>query len=186
MLVVMGLPGVGKSSILKGALEGRDIKVINYGDVAIDVAKRRKLSTDRDALISLPVKEHLDLQDAVVAQLKDTPKTILDTHAVLKRRPSGYIPGLTPSLFKKVTIDALVFIDAPSDEIAKRRQADPARTRPAMSAEELDEIRRFSLSAISVYSASTGAPIYVITNREGRSKEAIQGLKDILDSLGWN
>ncbi|VVB73191.1 Adenylate kinase [uncultured archaeon] len=185
MLVVMGLPGVGKSSVLKGALEGRDIKVINYGDVAIEVAKKRKMTTDRDALISLPVKAHLELQDAVVAQLKDAPKTILDTHAVLKRRPSGYIPGLTPSLFKKVTIDALVFIDAPSDEIARRRKADPARARPAMTVEELDEIRRFSLSAISVYSASTGAPIYVITNREGRSKEAIRGLRDIFDSLGW-
>jgi len=185
MLIVMGLPGVGKSSILRGALEGRNIKVINYGDVAIDVAKSKKLTTDRDALISLPVKEHLKLQDSVVAKLKDTPNTILDTHAVLKRRPSGYIPGLTPSLFKKITIDALVFLDAPSEEIVRRRKADPTRTRPAMTTEELDEIRRFSLSAISVYSASTGAPIYVITNREGKSAEAIKALKDIFDSLGW-
>lgn len=43
MLIVMGLPGVGKSSILKGALEGRDVKVINYGDIAISVAKRKRL-----------------------------------------------------------------------------------------------------------------------------------------------
>lgn len=118
-------------------------------------------------------------------QLKDTPQTILDTHAVLKRKPFGYIPGLTPSLLKKVTIDALVFIDAPSKEIVNRRQADPLRTRPSMTVGELDEIRRFSLSAISVYSASTGSPIYIITNRDGKSKDAIESMKQIFDSLGW-
>jgi len=185
MLIVMGLPGVGKSSILKGALEGRNVQVVNYGDLAIDVAKKKKIASNRDAINALPIKEHLELQDAVVAKLKDTPRTILDTHAVLRRKPSGYIPGLTPSLFKKITVDALVFIDAPSDEIVARRKADPARTRPTMAVGELDEIRRFSLSAISVYSASTGAPIYVVTNREGRSKDAVNALNDVLDSLGW-
>lgn len=185
MLIVMGLPGVGKSSILKGALEGRDIKFINYGDIATEVAKKKGIASDRDTLNSLPVKEHLKLQDAVVAQLKDTPRTILDTHAVLKRKPSGYIPGLTPSLFKKITVDALVFIDAPSNEIVERRSADPARIRPILTSEDLDETRRFSLGAISVYSASTGAPIYLITNRKGKSKEAINALKDVFDSLGW-
>jgi len=184
-LIVMGLPGVGKTSVLKEAMRKIKSKVtiINYGDIVAEIAKR-----NRDAILDLPVKEHLKLQDAVVSRLvkvANKPKTIVDTHAILRRKPLGYIAGLHPLFFKKLKVDGFIFIDAPSDQIIARRIKDKTRERVYLSKDEIDEHRLLSKILIGAYAARTGAPFYIITNIDGKLSETADSFKSILQNIGW-
>ena len=57
MIIVMGLPGAGKTTVLNNAVSGfADWKVLNYGDMMFEIAKREKLVNDRDEMRKLPLK----------------------------------------------------------------------------------------------------------------------------------
>ncbi len=185
VLVVMGLPGVGKSSVVKAAMKkiSSKITLINYGDIVAEIAKK-----NRDSIIDLPVKEHLKLQDAVVKKLSkiaNKPKTIVDTHAILRRKPLGYIAGLHPLFFQKIKIDGFIFIDAPSDQIIARRISDKTRERIYLSKVEIDEYRLLSKVLIGSYAAKSGSPFYIIQNIDGKLDETSNDFKSILHNIGW-
>jgi adenylate kinase len=186
----MGLPGVGKSSVLAEAMKRAKSKIalINYGDMAVEAASEKGLAKDRDKLIDLPVKSQLELQDLVVsklAKLGNKQNIILDTHAVVRRRPVGYIAGLHPVFLKKLKIDGFVFVDAPSEQIMGRRAADRTRERSALSKEEIDEYRLLAKMLISSYAAATGAPFYYISNLDGKLKESADNLVSVIKNIGW-
>ena len=186
MLIVMGLPGVGKSSVLKSMKERHpSVELINYGDLLFSAAKKQFNLPDRDRIVDLPMKEHAAIQREAILQIKGGKNTILDTHAVLKK-PSGFLPGLAPELLSKKEIEGFVFIDAPTKDIIERRTGDPARTRPEMSAEELDSIRNHSFSSIKMYSAATGKPVFILINRKGKLEDTVEEFEHILESLNWD
>jgi len=185
MLIVVGLAGAGKSTVLKKFLEERkDINIVNYGDIALDIALKKKFADNRDKINALPSTRHKKLQEEVVKQLKDSPKTILDTHAILKHDP-GYIAGITPELLKKVKIEGFVFIDASSEEILLRRKKDKTRTRKILTKEEIDNDRLLSQVLIGGWVSQTGAPFYFIHNKEGKLEEAVDEIKKIVKDLEW-
>jgi adenylate kinase len=187
MLVFMGLAGAGKSTVLNKFLEVRkDVKKINYGDLAVEVAINKKLVTDRDKINSLTSFQHKKLQEDVVKQLKekDSPKTILDTHAILRHNP-GYIAGITPELMKKINIEGFVFIDASPDEILLRRKSDPTRTRSMLTKEQIDEDRMLSKALICGYVSITGVPFYFVHNKQGNLDNAVDEIRKIVEDLGW-
>ena len=185
MLIVIGLPGAGKTTILAEVKNRRKVAIINYGDVATEIAKKEGLLQHRDQVLELPPEKIKELQEKSISAFEDNPRTILDTHALLSLRPSGKLPGLTPSLFKKVKVEALVFIDAPSKEVVDRRKRDTSRKRPTISEEELDRNREESTRMIKVYAEQYTVPFFTITNRDGKLEDAVKEFLNVLDSLGW-
>ena len=182
----MGLPGVGKSSILNVMKERHpSINLINYGDLLFSAARLQFNLRDRDKIVDLPMEAHLKIQKEAIKLIKGGKNTILDTHAVLKK-PSGFLPGLAPDILSKPEIEGFVFIDAPTKDIMERRAGDPARTRPGLSAEELNEIRSHSFSKIKMYSASTGKPVFILINRKGKIDDTVEEFEHIIASLNWD
>ena len=185
MLIVVGLAGAGKSTVLKKFLEERnDISIVNYGNLALNVALSGKLAEDRDRINSLPSTTHRKIQEEVVKQLNDSPRTILDTHAILKHDP-GYIAGITPDLLKKVKIEGFVFIDASSEELLSRRSRDKTRTRSMPTKEQIDDDRFLCKTLICGWVSQTGAPFYFIHNKEGDLDSAVGEMRKIAKDLEW-
>ncbi len=185
MLIVMGLPGVGKSSVLKEITARHPkVKIINYGDLLFLSAKKRFSLQDRDKIVELPMKDHLAIQKEAIKSIDTGRMVILDTHAVLKK-PTGFLPGLAPELLEKEGIEGFVFIDAPTKDIIDRRLGDQKRTRPAMTAEELNGIRSASFSNITGYSAATKKPVFILINRKGKIDDTVEEFEHVLKNLGW-
>ena len=185
MLIVVGLAGAGKSTVLKKFVEERsDVKIVNYGDIALNVALKNKYVEDRDKINSLSSKVHKKIQEDVVKQIGDTPKTILDTHAILKHDP-GYIAGITPALLKKVNVEGFVFIDASSEEVLSRRQNDKTRARAMLTKEQIDNDRLLCKALICGYVSQIGAPFYFIHNEEGKLDRSVNEMKKIAKDLEW-
>jgi adenylate kinase len=179
MIIVMGLPGAGKSTVLSVA-SGTAYKIANYGDLMLEIAKKEAGIKHRDELRKMGTETQKKVQSAVGKALSEMGgKVILDTHCSIAT-PGGYLPGLPYSLLSKLKVECLVLITAPIDEIMGRRSQDNSRVRDAQSADSLSEHDSHNRSLLSAYSCLTGAPAVIISNRNGALSEAQQKLLQLL------
>ena len=70
-IVIVGIPGVGKTTLVTKLVEiltsnGKTVKVVSFGTVMFDEAQKRGLS-DRDQLRKLPMNEQKNLQKLATA-----------------------------------------------------------------------------------------------------------------------
>ncbi len=176
MIIVMGLPGAGKTTVLKGVKSKH--KILNYGDLMFEIEKEKYGIKDRDDMRKLPVEKQKEVQKLVAEKLaKEKEKIILDTHCSVNT-PGGYYPGLPFDFLKRLKVDALILVTADPHEVEARRAQDPTRKR------DVDDIALHDLlnkAFLAAYSAFTGAPAVVILNRQGKLKEAVAALQKICD-----
>lgn len=175
MIIVMGLPGAGKSTILNGLKT--DYKILNHGDLMFEIEKEMFDVKDRDDMRRLPIEKQKQAQKMVYEKLsKMEGKIILDTHCSVST-PNGYLPGVPFDYLKILKVDALVLITADVKEVAERRASDPTRKRDVDDVALHDEMNK---SYLASYSAFTGAPAVIIYNRQGKVEEAVEQLQKIL------
>ena len=98
-IVITGVPGVGKTTVVNGALEklgkeGIEYQAINFGTFMFEVASNQKIVADRDGMRKLPGPVQKDIQrKAAQAIAKVEGNVIIDTHCTVKT-PKGFLAGL--------------------------------------------------------------------------------------------
>ncbi|MEM4554995.1 MAG: adenylate kinase [Candidatus Anstonellaceae archaeon] len=178
MIIVMGLPGAGKSTVLSAT--PKDYKIINYGDLMFEIAQKKYGVSNRDQIRKLDPKKQATIQSLVgkkLSQMKG--KIILDTHCSIAT-PKGYLPGLPLKLLSKMKVDLLVLITAPFEDIIMRRQSDTSRIRDSQTADSLAEHDSINRAFLAAYSCITGAPCVILSNRQGKLHEAQQKFLSLL------
>ncbi len=185
MIIVMGLPGAGKTTVLNGAVSGfADWKVLNYGDMMFEIAKKERLVSERDEMRKLPLKSQKRIQDEAASKLSDMKgKLILDTHCSV-HTPTGYMPGLPYEQLRKLKVDYLVFVSAPAKDILGRRQRDTTRKRDAVSIGDIERDMAVNTAYLCAYSALSGAAASIIMNSDGKLDEAVGKLREIIKRAG--
>ncbi|MBD3209854.1 adenylate kinase [Candidatus Micrarchaeota archaeon] len=175
MIVVMGLPGAGKSTVLNEL--DTDYRVVNYGDLMLEVEKEKFGVKGRDDMRKLPIEKQKEAQKMVYERLsRMQEKVILDTHCAVNT-PGGFFPGLPFECLRMLKVDALVLITAEVEEVKQRRAEDPTRQRDTDNVELHDAMNKSFLAA---YSAFTGAPAVIIYNRQNKLEQAVAELQDVL------
>ena len=175
MIIVMGLPGAGKTTVLNG-IES-DYAVVNYGDLMLEIEKEMFGIKDRDEMRKLPIEQQVQAQKKVYERLSQMKgKVILDTHCSVST-PNGFFPGLPFEYLKMLKVEALVLITADVAEVAKRRLEDPTRIRDVDDIALHDNMNKAFMAA---YSAFTGAPAVVIYNRQDQLEAAVAQLQKVL------
>jgi adenylate kinase len=175
MIIALGVPGAGKTTVLKGLKT--DYTIVNYGDLMLEIEKKEFGIKDRDEMRKLPIeKQRLAQKLAAEALARMHGKVILDTHCSVAT-PSGYYPGLPFEFLKLWKVDALVYVTADVEELKARRENDPTRKRDVDDIALHDEMNRGYLAA---YSAFSGAPAVIIHNRNNRLVEAVAKFQALL------
>ena len=91
VVVVTGVPGVGKSTVM-GAAEEYGYKIVNFGTTMFEEAQKEGVS-DRDDMRKLAVEEQQRLQKQAGEKISKMGNVVVDTHASILT-PAGYMPGL--------------------------------------------------------------------------------------------
>ncbi|MDE0089928.1 MAG: adenylate kinase [Thaumarchaeota archaeon] len=176
-IVVVGIPGVGKTSLLAKMLEilgskDRSVTVISFGTTMFDIAKENGVE-DRDQLRSLPISEQKDLQKAAASRIAGRSEqiVIIDTHAFV-RSPEGYYPGLPAHVLEIIRPTNFVSVTARPEEIFSRRVSDVTRKRDKVNILDIKKELAVQSGMMSACSVITGSPIKQILNGEGRIDEA--------------
>lgn len=171
--IAFGIPGVGKSSVLKKVAEQLPIERIHWGNIAYEIAKEEGIDVGYDQLRrqSLSVQKQLQQKTAQkIAEIINADRSkhyVIETHAALKT-PQGYLPGLTHQIIADVKPDTFIVYEAHSGHIYHRRMVDENRDRsddPTIDGVDLNlDITRHFGSAFAVEAHGT---IFVIENKEG-------------------
>ncbi|MEM0437809.1 MAG: adenylate kinase [Candidatus Micrarchaeia archaeon] len=178
MIIVMGTPGAGKSTVLNAlAAKHPEIKVVNFGTVMFEIAKEEYGVAGRDDMRKLPREKYRELQRKA-AQLiaKMPPNTIIDTHASVNTA-DGYHPGLPQYVLSELPIDAFVYIYAGIEDVIERRRKDTSRQRDTEPPEQLRLHESINLAMVSAYAAYVNAPVKFIHNKTGLLEEAVGQLE---------
>jgi adenylate kinase len=176
-IILVGIPGVGKTTLLTTMVEilkdhKKNVVVINYGSLMFDVAKENGL-TDRDQLRKLSVSEQQRLQKLAAEQISQHEEEviIIDTHAFINS-PEGYYPGLPEHVLKIIKPDNFVSVSAKPEEIYNRRMKDDTRNRDKITLANIKKELDVQSGMISACAVITGSPVRLVLNGEGKIDEA--------------
>ena len=196
-VIVTGVPGVGKTTVLSRAVElasseGLRVLVVNFGDYMVSEAKRLGLVEHRDQLRYLPLRKQLELQEYAAKAIVEDAKSkglglgdylLVDTHAVI-RTATGYWPGLPRPVVEQLKPDAIVLVEAPAEQIVARQIRDKSRVRSDLADVRLvEEMMQFARQAAMASAVLASASVYVVENLEGRVEEAAKSLLELLKRL---
>lgn len=184
-VIIVGVPGVGKSTIISNATttlqkKGTTLSTVVFGSVMFDEAKKLGIN-DRDQIRKQTIDVQQRLQNMTadhISSLNDS-IVVVDTHLFIKTQ-SGYYPGLPMNLILKLNPERLILITANSEEILNRRKNDSTRTRDLISEDEIKRDIEVSLSMISSLSILTGAPFEIIYNHDNMIDSATSLLVELL------
>ncbi len=187
--VIVGIPGVGKTTVISQASEilkrERKTTVVVFGTLMFEEAKAKMGIKHRDEMRGMPIERQRNLQEMAAQHIADMADDIVlvDTHLFISTI-EGYYPGLPRRLLEIMKPTNLVMVAADPQEIADRRRADQTRQRDIISAESIQ--RELDISRMMVASCSilTGAPFAIVSNSDGKSEEAAANIAKIL--LGSN
>ena len=176
-IVVVGIPGVGKTTLLRKMTEllqkeQKIVKVVNFGTAMIEVGSERGIK-DRDQLRKLPTSEQRELQKAAATRIAQRTEhiVIIDTHAFVRAR-EGYYPGLPTHVLEIIKPTNFITVVAKPEEIFSRRMNDETRNRDKVNIFDIKKELSVQSGIMSTCSVITGSPIKHIQNGQGHIEEA--------------
>ena len=179
VIVVTGIPGVGKTSVMQKAAEGMDIQFVTFGTIMIDIAQELKLVKDRDEMRKLTLDQQKQLQIKTAEKVGKMKNVILDTHCTVKT-PKGYLPGLPEWVLRKLNPTAIVIVEADPQEIFDRRAKDETRNRDPDSVEKIEEHQMINRAAAMAYATLTGATVKIVFNHDNALDAAVKEAEPVL------
>jgi len=187
-VIIVGIPGVGKTTVVSRVVEllkekNIRVSVSIFGTVMFDEAKKKGVQ-NRDDLRKLSVKEQKELQSMAARTISsiDDDVVIVDTHAFISTK-EGFYPGLPHNVLEILNPDSFIMITARPEEIYNRRMTDTTRTRDIVSIDEIKKELDVTSAMLSTCSILCGSPIKMVLNTEGKVDEAARG---ILKAMGYN
>ena len=174
VVVVTGVPGVGKSTVM-GAAEESGYKIVNFGTTMFEEAQKEGVS-DRDDMRKLTIEDQQRLQKQAGEKISEMGNVVVDTHASILT-PSGYIPGLPEWTVRALNPDIIVLVEATPDEIAGRRNKDASRARDNDDIGLHQSVNREYAATAAVM---TGATVSIVENHDNQVDIAVEQFRKIL------
>ncbi len=178
-IVVAGVPGVGKTTVLEEASRKLGIPIVVFGTVMFEIAKERGLVKHRDEIRKLPSEVQREIQEEAASRIREMGEVIVDTHMLI-RTPAGFLPGLPFTVLQKLSPKKIILIEADPEEIASRRSKDKSRERDVESVEEIRMHQELNRVAAICYGILSGAFVGVVRNEEGKVSEAANKLVELV------
>lgn len=187
-IIIVGIPGVGKTTVVSKVVEllkekSIKVSVSIFGTVMFDEAKKKGVQ-NRDDLRKLSVKEQKELQSMAARTISSIADdvVIVDTHAFISTK-EGFYPGLPHNVLEILNPDSFIMITARPEEIYNRRMTDTTRTRDIVSIDAIKKELDVTSAMLSTCSILCGSPIKMVLNTEGKVDEAARG---IISAMGYN
>ena len=181
-IIVTGIPGVGKTTVMEAAAKARHLPITAYGTVMFDVAKAKGLVQSRDDMRKLPANTQKDIQREAARRIAAQGDVIVDTHCTIKT-PTGYLPGLPAWVLEALQPSTIVLVEATAQEILGRRRNDATRKRDEDTLEAIAEHQEYNRRFAAAYATITGATVHTVYNHDGKVAESIQQILPVVAHL---
>ena len=184
-VIITGVPGVGKTTVVNEALaklkeEGIVYESLNFGTFMFEIAQKDGYAKDRDELRKLEKDLQKRLQQLAakaIAQIQGN--IIIDTHASVKT-PKGYLPGLPEWVLHEIMPDLIILVETDEDQILLRRLGDETRERDMEGSGGIAEHQQFNRSFGSAYAMLTGCTVKIVHNPDFLLEKAVTDMAEVL------
>lgn len=156
ILLVTGLPGVGKTAALAVLRPSRP--VLNFGSLMLDAAKQHHNVATRDDLRRLSEGERRALREAAAETLPED--CIVDIHLSVRTK-TGLESSIPRALFMKA-VDTIIVLEARPEAILERRRSRVARSDSSDTEESLAEQQLFNRHQAEEFASIAGARLVVL------------------------
>ena len=186
-VVIVGIPGVGKTTVVTKVFDilntkNKSISVVSFGNLMFEEALQYGIK-DRDDLRKLSISQQQDLQKKAaerIAKLNDN-VIIIDTHAFITTQ-AGFYPGLPDYVIKIIQPSNFISISARPEVIFNRRKQDETRHREVVSIDLIKKELAVQDAMLSSCSVLSGSPLKTILNDEGKVEEAAM---NVIKAIGF-
>ena len=186
-IVIVGIPGVGKTTVVTKVFDilntkNKSVSVVSFGNLMFEEALQYGIK-DRDDLRKLSISQQQDLQKKAaerIAKLNDN-VIIIDTHAFITT-PAGFYPGLPDYVIKIIKPSNFISISARPEVIFNRRKQDETRQRDFVSIDLIKKELAVQDAMLSSCSVLSGSPLKTILNDEGKVEEAAM---NVIKAIGF-
>ena len=186
--MVVGIPGVGKTTVMDNFVEtcqqkGIKAKVLTMGTLMLEEAMARGLAQDRDGLRGLTLKQQRELREASVPKIlrakREAAIVLLDTHFMVRSR-GGYLIALPRRFLESISPEFFAVIEASVDEIVHRRSKDKERTRDVIDRSEVRLEQDITRQATFLLASLCNADVIRVLNRRNQAAQAAGKLYEFL------
>lgn len=178
-IIITGVPGVGKSTVIEAAAKARNLKVVVYGTVMFDIASEKGLVKHRDEVRGLRPDVQREIQESAAKRIAAMGDVIVDTHMAIQT-PRGLLPGLPEWVAKGLKASQLILVEATPKEIRGRRQKDATRSRDPDTEAAIAEHQETNRRLAAAFATLTGATVAVVENHDGKVEEAKKAVLAVL------
>ena len=189
-VVVVGIPGVGKTTVISRTAEilnqrGIQTAVVVFGTMMFEEATKLGIN-NRDEMRRQSIEVQRQMQNLAarrIADLKDN-IVIVDTHLFINTN-EGYYHGLPLHLLEVIKPTNIVMVAADPEEIVNRRRIDETRDRDIESVENIQYQLDISKVMVATCSVLTGCPFIIIMNSNNKINETASNIvKALSDDYG--
>jgi adenylate kinase len=185
-VIVVGIPGVGKTTLVSKIVEllkskQKSVSVHSFGTVMFEEAQKNGIK-DRDELRKLTMEQQKNLQKIAAEKLSrlGDDLVIIDTHAFISTN-AGFYPGLPNHVLQIIKPSNFISVSARPEEIYNRRMKDTTRNRDQVSLESIKKELSVQEAMLSSCSVLSGSPMKTILNAEGKVDEAAQAVIEAIE-----
>jgi adenylate kinase len=186
-VIVVGVPGVGKTTVVTKAVERLNksqstIQVVVFGSIMFDEARKLGIR-DRDEMRKLSINTQRQLQEMAAQTISsvESVNVVIDTHLFVSTIEGRY-PGIPRNLLEILSPTHLIMISAAPEEIFARRTQDNTRNRDLISMDSIRKDIEVATIMIATSSVLTGAPFKIIYNHNDRLDDAVDELVEVMSS----
>jgi adenylate kinase len=188
VVIVTGIPGVGKTTVINTAIEmvkekhNEDVLMLNFGTEMFEVASQRGFVQNRDELRKMVTAKQREVQRLAGKAIADKAKSarvIVDTHTLIQTK-NGFLIGLPEWVATTIQPKTIVLVEADPKNIAGRRSTDETRTRDEQFVDDIRIHQEMCRAAAITAATLTGATVRIIKNKEGKVEEAASQLAETL------
>lgn len=185
-VIVVGIPGVGKTTLVSKIVEllkskQKSVSVHSFGTVMFEEGRKNGIK-DRDELRKLTTEQQKNLQKIAAEKLSrlGDDLVIIDTHAFISTN-AGFYPGLPNHVLQIIKPSNFISVSARPEEIYNRRMKDTTRNRDQVSIESIKKELSVQEAMLSSCSVLSGSPMKTILNAEGKVDEAAQAVIEAIE-----
>ncbi|HEY1247997.1 MAG TPA: adenylate kinase [Nitrososphaera sp.] len=184
-IVVVGIPGIGKTTVISRASEllrqaNKNTEIVVFGTLMFEESKKLGVR-NRDELRNLSITQQRTLQEMAAQKIHGMRADVLliDTHLFIKTA-EGFYPGVPMHLINALRPTHFVMIAADAQEILNRRNSDKTRQRDLATVKEIETELEISKIVVSCCSVISGSPFMIVINKENDMDTAAAAIASVI------